>query len=180
MSEATRNICHVLGWDVINITTAYCWFERFRNGDESLIDEPWPNSPNLIDLSVLKQALEREPSLSTGNLASTLGSTQHTIKFYIKRLGFVSKLSGWCPHDFYQKQLQKCVNVCKHLSSSHRIFNWLDNLITGDEKWVHYVNDVPKRHWVQPHQKPELTPKGDKHPKKRILSIWFCVNGVLY
>ena len=44
-SEATRNICQAIGHDSITHMTAYRWFERFRNGDESLKDEPKSGRP---------------------------------------------------------------------------------------------------------------------------------------
>ena len=179
-SEATRNLCRAIGPDVINITTAYRWFQRFDNGDESLQDDPRSGRPTEIDLSELKQAIESDPTLSTANLANSLGCTQRNIYYQIKRFGYVSKLSGWCPHELNKNQLKKRVDVCNQLISFHRTFNWLDNLITGDEKWVLYVNVERKRHLLQPHQRPEPTPKADLHPKKRMLSVWWSVSGVIY
>ena len=37
--EATRNICQAIGEGSISPTTAWRWFERFRNNDFSLKDE---------------------------------------------------------------------------------------------------------------------------------------------
>ena len=114
--------------------TAYRWFERFRNGDESLKDEPKSGRPNKFDLTDLKKAIESDPALNTTNMAKMVDCTQGNIYYLIKQLGFVSKLSGWCPHDLNKNQLENRIKICKQLISSHRTFNWLDNLITGDEK----------------------------------------------
>jgi hypothetical protein len=34
------------------------------------------------------------------------------------------------------------------LLSSHRNYEWLRNLITGDEKWVLYINYTRKHQWL--------------------------------
>ena len=39
-TEATRNLCQTIGPGTINQNTAYIWFERFDEGEESLEDEP--------------------------------------------------------------------------------------------------------------------------------------------
>jgi hypothetical protein len=53
-----------------------------------------------------------------------------------------------------------------NLLSLQRTFNWLDHVITGDEKWVLYINHTSKRQWLEPEQPPKPTPKVDLHPKK--------------
>ena len=58
--------------------------------------------------------------------------TQRNIPYQVKRLGFVSKLSVLSPHALTQNQLKKLIDM--ELISFRRNFNWLDNLITGDEK----------------------------------------------
>ena len=70
--------------------------------------------------------------------------------------------------------------MCTILLSQHRTPGWLDNLITGDEKWVLYVNTTRKRQWLMPGQKPIPMPKPSLHPKKRMLCVWWGVHGVLY
>jgi histone-lysine N-methyltransferase SETMAR len=66
------------------------------------------------------------------------------------------------------------------LLSKHRRFDWLDSFVTGDEKWVLYVNIERKRQWLKPGQKPLPVPKPGLHPQKRMLSVWWDVQGVLY
>jgi transposase len=51
--EATHNICHAIAPGAISTSTAFRWFERFRNGDESLEDEPRSGRSTKIDLTEL-------------------------------------------------------------------------------------------------------------------------------
>jgi histone-lysine N-methyltransferase SETMAR len=72
------------------------------------------------------------------------------------------------------------LEVCTSLLSKKRNFNWIDNLITGDEKWVMYVNFAPMGQWLLPGQRPVAAPKPDLHPKKEMLSVWWGVHGIAY
>ena len=57
------------------------------------------------------------------------------------------------------------------LMISHRNYQWLHNLATGDEKWVLYINYGYHRQWLSPGQTDVVTPKPDLHPKKVMLSV---------
>jgi histone-lysine N-methyltransferase SETMAR len=179
-SEAVRNICRAIGSDVVSVSTACRWFERFRNKDYSLEDEPKSGRPTEIDLSELKQVIESDPTLSTRAVASKFGCSHHTILYHFKQVPLVSKQGGWLPHDLTESQKKKRVDICKELLSLHRTFNWLDKMITMDEKWVLYVNNTRKRQWLKPHQIAKSTPKVPLHPEKRMLSVWWDVQGVVY
>jgi len=179
-SEAVRNICRAIGNDVMSTATACRWFERFRNKDYSLQDEPKSGRPNDINLDELKKLIENDPTLSTRNVAHTLGCSQRAIHYHFQQLRLVSKLGEWIPHDLNQAQLKMRVDMCQQLLNSRRTFNWLDNLITGDEKWVVYTNPRRKRQWLKRGQPAVPTPKAGLHPKKRMLSIWWNVKGVIY
>ena len=72
-SEATRNICEAIGRDAMTTSTAYVWFERFRNQDYFLQDKTKSGRPTEINLDELKQLIESDPSLTTYNVAKKLG-----------------------------------------------------------------------------------------------------------
>jgi histone-lysine N-methyltransferase SETMAR len=66
------------------------------------------------------------------------------------------------------------------LLTSHCNYEWLRNLITGDEKWVMYANHMRKRQWLGVGQSGMATPKSDLHPKMLMLSVWWGVRGVIH
>ena len=66
------------------------------------------------------------------------------------------------------------------LMTSHRNYQWLRNLITGDKKWMLYINDTHRRQWLSPGQTDVATPKANLHPKKVMLSVWWDANGIIY
>ena len=83
------------------------------------------------------------------------------------------------PHDLTLDK-KKRVERSGQLYFLHGTFKWLDYLITGDEKWCLFVNVKRKSQPLKPGQRPKTTPKVGLHPKRRMLSIWWCVKGVTY
>ena len=66
------------------------------------------------------------------------------------------------------------------LTTSHRNYEWLRNLITGDEKWVLYVNHTRRRQWLSVGQTGVATPKPDLHPQKVMLCVWWGMKGIAH
>ena len=92
--QARRNETYAgLMVSVLSLKTACRWFERFRNGDFSLGDEPRSGRPTEIDLSELKDVIESDPALTSCDVARKLGCTHRAIVLYqFKQLRLVSKL----------------------------------------------------------------------------------------
>lgn len=179
-AEATRNICCWIGQGCVSEATTKRWFVRFRNGDFSLQDRTKPGRPVELDLERLKQLIEADPRLTTRCLASELGSVHGTIEYHLHEMGKTSKLGVWVPHELSASQLAQRADICMNLLSLRRTFNWLDHVVTGDEKWVLYVNHIRKRQWLEPGQPSKPTPKVDLHPKKVLLSVWWDVHGIIF
>ena len=66
------------------------------------------------------------------------------------------------------------------LLTSHRNYEWLRNLVTGDEKWPLYINYAGKCQWFSVDQTSTITSKTDLHPKKVMLSVWWGVKEIIY
>lgn len=179
-AESQRQICDAMGPDAVHINTVESWFQRFKSGDTSLLDKPRSGRPVLCDTNALLELVESDPSLTTRCMATTLGCSQSTIVTQLHRLGKVAKLSRWIPHDLSIRDRQRRIECSLSLLSRSRNFSWLDHLITGDEKWCLYVNHTRKRKWVNADEEPEPTPKGELHPRKVLLSVWWDVNGIIH
>ena len=179
-TEATNNICRTMGQDIISTRTAQRWFNRFDNGNFELDDSSRSGRPVEVDLDRLKQLIEDDPHLTTRCLAEELGCSHTTVETYLKELGKTWRYGVWIPHELSIHQLQYRLDVCMDLLTSHRNYEWLRNLITGDEKWVLYVNHTRKRQWLSIGQTGTVTPKNDLHPKKVMLSVWWGIKGIIH
>jgi hypothetical protein len=133
-----------------------------------------------VNLEVLKQVIEEEPGSTLRCLAERVGCSHTAVVQHLHDLGKTWKYGVWIPHELPSNQLQTRVNACMELLTSHRNYEWLHNLITGDEKWVMYVNHTRKRQWLGVGQSGIATPKSDLHPEVVVLSVWWSARGVIH
>ena len=136
---AARNICKYIEPGLISERTARDWFQRFKEGDYSLEDKPKTGRSIEVDLDRLKELMESDPKNTTRSLARALGCHYSTIDRHLHEMGKVLKLGVWVPHDLTPAQHNQRINICSNLLSFKRTLNWLDHIVTGDEKWVLYI-----------------------------------------
>ena len=179
-TEATSNMCGTMGKDVLSIRTAQHCFHRFKNGNFELDDLPHNGSPLQVDMDLLKALIEQDPRFTTRCLAERLGCSHIPIEIHLHELAKTWKYGVWIPHELSPLQLQQRVDACMELMTSHRNYQWLHNLVTGDEKWVLYVNYEYHRQWLSAGQTGVVTPMSDLHPKKVMLSVWWSVRGIIH
>ena len=156
-----------MGKDVLSIRTAQHCFHRFKNGNFELDDLPHSGRPLQVDMDLLKELIEQDPRLTTRCLAERLGCSHIAIETHLHELGKTWKYGVWIPHQLSPLQLQQRVDACMELMTSHRNYQWLHNLVTGDEKWVLYINYGYHRQWLSPGKTGVVTPKPDLFTPRR-------------
>jgi histone-lysine N-methyltransferase SETMAR len=92
----------------------------------------------------------------------------------------VNKLGSWVPHQLTPDDIQQRITICNSLLSKRNRYRFLQQIGTGDEKWVLYVNHTRKLQWVNREDLPDPEPKTDLHSKKVMLSIWWDFQGIIY
>ena len=97
-----------------------------------------------------------------------------------KSIGKINKMGKWVPHQLTEVDRAVRVNVCNSLLIRQEMEPFLNRLVTGDEKWVLYVNVTHKKQGLNLGQKPLQDPKPGLHPKKVMLSVWWDISGVLH
>lgn len=177
---AAEEICKVYGEDAVTKRTCNRWFERFRSGERSLEDEPRSGRPSEIDNEELNSELKTNPRQTTRELADKFGCSHTTIEYHLHEMGKVQKLGIWVPHQLTLDNLNQRVTICNSLLSRLNVDPFLDRMITGDEKWVLYLNVRRKRQWLDPAEEPLRDAKPDLHQKKVLLCIWWDIRGVIY
>ena len=85
---------------------------------------------------------------------------------HLNELGKTWRYGVWIPNKLSPHQLQYRIDVCMDLMTSHRNYQWLRNLITGDEKWMLDINYKHRRQWLSAGETGTATPKSDRHPNE--------------
>lgn len=179
-AAAAEEICGVYGDGSTTKSTCDRWFARFRSGDTTLTDQPREGRPSTFDDDALQCLLQMNPRQTTRELAEQLDCAHTTVEDHLHTLGKIQKYGSWVPHELSADNKIQRVSVCASLLSHHHSYRFLDRIVTGDEKWVLYVNIRRKRQWLASDEKPLPDAKTDLHPKKVLLCIWWDAKGVLY
>ena len=68
-----------------------------------------------------------------------------TVLNHLHKTGYQKKLDTWVPHELTVKHLMDRVSICELLLKRNEIEPFFKRIITGDENWITYDNNVRKR-----------------------------------
>lgn len=179
-AAAANEISGVYGEGAASERTVQYWFHKFRSGEESLADAPRSGRPSNFDDDELDRMVQADPRISTRALAEQFQCSHSTIETHLHQLGKILKMGVWVPHELTPANKITRSVTCASLISRFETEPFLDRIVTGDEKWVLYVNVTHKRQWRDPDQPPLSDAKADLHPKKVMLCVWWDFKGILY
>ena len=179
-AAARRNIARTTETDTISVRVAQYWFARFRNGQFDLEDLPRSGRPLTVDVDILKQLIEYNSRLTCRFLAEQLGCSPMAVSNHLRALGKTWKYGALVPYDLSPRHLQERIDTCRNLTSFRRTFQWLHNLVTSDEKWVLYANNIHRRQWLSPGQAGVPTPRTGLLVKKAMLCVWWNIRGIVH
>lgn len=169
----------VFGEATPSIGTIDNWFKKFRSGDFSIEDEPRTGRPSELDNNALLLHIRDNPRSNVRQIAEEFQCHYSTVDQHLGALGFTKQLGRWIPHRLTEDQLENRVTICNSLLSRKRNFEWLRELVTGDEKWVLYFNQTRQGQWIMRGETPEPDPKPNPHEKKVLLSVFWDYKGIL-
>lgn len=113
-------------------------------------------------------------------MAEKLNVSHTAILHHLQEIGKVSKLDVWVPHHLTDFDRQRRIDTCMTLLSKKRRFDWLNKVITADEKWCLYSNVKRKRSWTDKDKNAQPQSKANPHEKKLMVCVWWDVKGVIH
>ncbi|KAK6735696.1 hypothetical protein RB195_018745 [Necator americanus] len=134
VTEAHRNLSQVFGTEAHSERSVRAWFQRFKAGNKRLEDELRSGRPTAKSFDELKNLVEQHPYEGMRYFAASLGCSVSTVSNGLRFLGMVKS----------------------SLLSRSRIIDWLDTIVTGDEKWIICINHSRKRAWWAGDEMPDL------------------------
>ena len=177
---ATKNICAVYGENVLSSRTCRKWFQRFRAGNFCLEDEERSGRPPQTDEDKIRDLIEKSRSLTVQETSNVLKIPKTTIHRCLKKMGMMSKLNVWLPHELTERNRLERTTACMPLLARNKHEPFLKRLVTGGEKWILLRNPERKRSWSQRNQPPQRCAKPGLHPRKVLLCVWWDYKGILY
>ncbi|KAK6735685.1 hypothetical protein RB195_018737 [Necator americanus] len=156
VTEAHRNLSQVFGTEAHSERSVRAWFQRFKAGNKRLEDDPRSGRPTAKSFDELKNLVEQHPYEGVRYFAASLGCSVSTVSNGLRSLGMVKKLGQWLSHALSDGNRQRGLDICTQLLSRSRIIDWLDTIVTGDEKWIICINHSRKRAWWAGDEMPDL------------------------
>ena len=165
--------------DVVSTRTCQRWFRRFRGGDRKTLDRRRSGRYSIVDEDDLRDIVESDPRQTTRELAEITGLSQPTIVRHLHKMGKSIRAGVWVPHKLSEKNLTDRVSAYGSMLSRLESDNFLDRIVTGDEKWILYANVVRKKQWLSRGEKAVPTPRSGLHPQKIMMCVLWDVFGVI-
>jgi [histone H3]-lysine36 N-dimethyltransferase SETMAR len=106
--------------------------------------------------------------------------SHEAIRQHLQQIGKVLKEGVWVPHQLSTQNRIQRVTIASSLLARNSREPFLDRIVTGDEKWVLYVNVKKRKQWLSSGQRPVPMPKPGLHPQKIMLCIWWDMRGVVH
>lgn len=178
--QAHKKICFVYGSDSLKLRQCQNWFCKFRSENFHLKDAPRSGRPVEVDGDKITALIESNPRMTTREVSETLQISKSSVGSHLKKLGFVSKLDMWLPHELKEIHLVKRIDICDSLLKREQSDPFLKRLITGDEKWIVYNNVKRRRSWTKRGEPAKTIPKAEIHQKKVMLSVWWDFKGIVF
>jgi len=140
VAEATAMICAAYGENAVSHTTCKRWYQKFRQGDFNLEEEPCAERPQKIETDELQALLNINSAQIGKNITERLNITQQAISVCLHTMGKVQKKSRWVSHELSEDNKNRRRDTALTLLSKFRKKDFLYKIITGNEKWILHDN----------------------------------------
>jgi len=126
-AEATAIICAAYGENAISHTTCKRWYQKFRQGDFNLENEPRVGRPQKIEMNELQALMNINSAQTEKEFAEQLGVTQQAISVRLRMMGKVQKEG--VPHELSQDNKNRQRDTAFTLLSKFQKKDFLHKII---------------------------------------------------
>lgn len=188
-TEIIKALHNVYGDNCPTDCRIYEWIRRFKEGRESIEDDPREGRPststNDESVDAVRSLVEQDRRLSVEVIAHEVGISFGSADTILKdRLG-LSKLSArWVPKALRDDQKAQRADCALHFLNQFDADppGFLNRIVTGDETWLYQYdpeNKVQSKQWLPTGGSGPIKFKGDRSVKKLMATIFWDAEGVV-
>lgn len=102
-SQTLNEMSSVYGDACVTHQTIRKWYRRFETRDFNVEDQPRSGRPQELDETFLKDLVLKNPRITVKELADTLHNSVSTVHDHLKKLGFLTRMDVWVPHEMNER-----------------------------------------------------------------------------
>jgi len=99
-------------------------------------------------------------------------------------MGMTQKQGNWVPYELKPRDIERRFFTCEQLIQRQQRKDFLQRIVTGNEKWIFYNNPKKKKYYAKPGQSlpstSTSTSQPNIHDSKIMLCIWWDQKGLVY
>lgn len=179
-TETHQLMKKVYGDDCLSRSRLHEWFTRFKEGRESLEDDPHVGQPKSVitpdTIEKVRQFIKNEPKSSLRYMGMDLNMSDTSIyRILTEHLNMRKVCARFVPHKLTDDQkllrIQHSKDVIKEAKKDP---NFLYNIVTGDETWCFQYDPETKRQSAEWKEPGEPNPKKSRLEKSKVKTMLIC------
>jgi histone-lysine N-methyltransferase SETMAR len=187
--EIVHLLQETIGDDCPSTKTVYNWWNKFRDGCQSIYDSDRSGAPSFAitseTIEIVHHTIDKDPHLSIHSVAELTGLSYYAVQTILtEHLGMSRVVARWVPKLLNKKQLKDRADTSKELLDLYNADpnNFINQLITGDESWFHFFEPETKQQssqWLVKGEAPPLKSKVPASMGKRMATIFWDAEGII-
>jgi len=184
-TDIHRRLKAVYSDESVSRSTVSKWAIKFRAsevGKANIDDEPRTGRPASAtdEKHQLKvdELIQSDRRITQQYIANSVGISKERVGYIINQLGYRKICSRWVPRKLTEENKQRRKECCEVLLQRYQVegVDFLFNIVTGDETWVHHYDPEEKRqsmeyrHFLSPQTKKFKT---QPSAKKLLLTVFW-------
>lgn len=188
-SATHKMLATAYGSECLSRSKTFEWFKRFKEGRESLDDDPRSGRPATArttqSVEFIQHLLTEDRTVTIRLLEEITGINRETIRIILHEdLGKRKLCARFVPHSLTEDQKKQRVLSSKEfveLADSDKSF--LERIVTGDETWCFMYDPETKRQsasWLGPKSPKPQKVRMQKSKVKTMLIAFFDARGLIH
>jgi [histone H3]-lysine36 N-dimethyltransferase SETMAR len=189
-ADISRRLGVVFGDIALKETAVKKWVTRFKDGQETVEDDPRPGRPCTAvtrqSIEAVEKAVMADRRVTVREISNDVGiSIGSAHEILSNELG-MSKLSArWVPKALGAPQKQDRVDICRELLGIKEQYGegFWRRIITTDESWLPFFNPETKeqsKQWRRPEEGAPVKFRSEWSTSKVMITVFWDCEGIIH